>query len=821
MVSRAQSSTVGVILLTAVVVITIGTAGVFVFGGIGGDDVVRADLVVIQTNESLTIEHNGGEAIPFSEVTIIVEGNERIRQGVNVSRLTRGDDDQLFEPGERWVWNRSFDPDVAWTVRAFTGESQLPVQRQYPDEGVELPGAEPSESLDEPPTVVVDGTGKARVGGSVSFDASGSRDPDGGELSYEWSFGDGSDNVTGPSVNHTFSSVGTYNVTVNVTDDEGNSALKTKQIEIKDGPDITGPEVSIAQPNGTTVVRGGTTYTIQWSAVDRAAGEPSGVDSVEIRYSPDGGETWQDIEFDGEFEWNVPAANTTDAKVRVNATDGAGNTAGNTTKPFTIDSDRPAVGDVSPNGSAPTYVRSGENVSVSWNATDDTTGVENVSVRIVNGTTVAEETGLPAEGLINLTVSESAPEKNYSVVVEAVDAVGHDRVVNRSNAVVVDNTAPWLRLDVDDESGATGGWRCLLPWVSCWDEQYSYTWSSWDENPYEITSFEVTRNGVPLNVNPSLSDNSSGTLGDGSTPGATYVFNLTAQDRAGNTQYVRIEDDSDLRSPGPEESGTRSGGGTPDSPPTASIDAPKHINVGESVEFDGGESTDPDGGNLDYQWSFGDSSGNESGVSPDHSYDRMGTYTVTLTITDNEGDTDTTTEQVNVGYALNAGGPELDAGGRTYVADQGENPYQVRVRGGSDTYETDDDIDGTEFSELYQTERYGDFGYEVPAADGKYEVTFNFAQISDSPRYFDVNMEERSEIDNLYPAGEVGVNSALIVTRNVSVIDGTLNIEFIGEQQYDAGVNGISIKRVGPVQDTDGDDDEEDGDRGPPWGRSR
>ena len=41
MTPRAQSSAIGAILLTAVVVITVATAGVFVFGSIGDDDAVR------------------------------------------------------------------------------------------------------------------------------------------------------------------------------------------------------------------------------------------------------------------------------------------------------------------------------------------------------------------------------------------------------------------------------------------------------------------------------------------------------------------------------------------------------------------------------------------------------------------------------------------------------------------------------------------------------------------------------------------------------------------------------------------------------------
>ncbi|HZK11279.1 MAG TPA: PKD domain-containing protein [Atribacterota bacterium] len=63
----------------------------------------------------------------------------------------------------------------------------------------------------------------------VSFDASYSSDPDGTIVSYAWDFKDGNTG-TGQSINHTFSSAGSYNVLLTVTDDEGASDLDTKTI---------------------------------------------------------------------------------------------------------------------------------------------------------------------------------------------------------------------------------------------------------------------------------------------------------------------------------------------------------------------------------------------------------------------------------------------------------------------------------------------------------------------------------------------------------------------------------------------------------------
>lgn len=65
---------------------------------------------------------------------------------------------------------------------------------------------------------------------TVNFDASLSSDPDGSIVSYEWDFGD-NNKASGSKVQHTFTSPGTYTVTLKVTDNLG--AVSTKTMEIK------------------------------------------------------------------------------------------------------------------------------------------------------------------------------------------------------------------------------------------------------------------------------------------------------------------------------------------------------------------------------------------------------------------------------------------------------------------------------------------------------------------------------------------------------------------------------------------------------------
>jgi len=96
-------------------------------------------------------------------------------------------------------------------------------------------GSTPPITLNQSPTASF--TADPTLGVSpleIAFDASNSSDSDGSIASYAWDFKDG-DTGTGQTINHTFSSTGSYNVMLTVTDDDGATDLTTKEIEVISG----------------------------------------------------------------------------------------------------------------------------------------------------------------------------------------------------------------------------------------------------------------------------------------------------------------------------------------------------------------------------------------------------------------------------------------------------------------------------------------------------------------------------------------------------------------------------------------------------------
>jgi len=139
--------------------------------------------------------------------------------------------------------------------------------------------------------------------------------------------------------------------------------------------------------------------------------------------------------------------------------------------------------------------------------------------------------------------------------------------------------------------------------------------------------------------------------------------------------------------------------------------------------------------------------------------------------------------------AVNAGGKQYtDKAGIIYQAD--------KYYSGGRIHRTTKAIGGTGDGPLYQTERFGNFDYAIPVANGNYTVTLKFAELywsSSGKRIFDVSIEGKWVISNLDIFAKVGKCWAYDVSIPVTVTDGKLNITFRSDGNY-AKVNALLVR---------------------------
>jgi DNA/RNA endonuclease G (NUC1) len=105
------------------------------------------------------------------------------------------------------------------------------------------------EANDRAPVAATDGPYIGIEGSSVTLDASGSTDPDGDALTYEWSFGDGATG-TGARPVHVYTDNGTYPVSVIVSDEYGAADTATTVVTVMNAAP------SVAAFSGAALLRG-------------------------------------------------------------------------------------------------------------------------------------------------------------------------------------------------------------------------------------------------------------------------------------------------------------------------------------------------------------------------------------------------------------------------------------------------------------------------------------------------------------------------------------------------------------------------------------
>ena len=131
---------------------------------------------------------------------------------------------------------------------------------------------------DTPPTAVINGPDLGDIGQQLTFDGSQSAAGDAAIVSYRWDMGDGSI-LSDPTIVYTFDTPGGYNVSLTVTDANGQTNTTTQPIQISPVVEVLPPVAVIEGPTTATVGEavtfiasnvqdGATVNSYQWQSGD-------------------------------------------------------------------------------------------------------------------------------------------------------------------------------------------------------------------------------------------------------------------------------------------------------------------------------------------------------------------------------------------------------------------------------------------------------------------------------------------------------------------------------------------------------------------------
>lgn len=274
--------------------------------------------------------------------------------------------------------------------------------------------------------------------------------------------------------------------------------------------------------------------------------------------------------------------------------------------------------------------------------------------------------------------------------------------------------------------------------------------------------------------------------------------------------------------------------------PVVSISSPADLATfftGDNINFSG-TATDAEEGNLSASLSWSSDLDGNIGTGASFSTTSLsaGTHTITASVMDNDGTNPLSGDAsisislndpapaCNVSFRVNAGGANLVDPNGDFTADQATSTANgTAVTGTPSQYYTSTAVDKTFGVNtalvtnttgypdvLFQTERYYDANnpgvmtWEFPTGDGIYDVKIlfneNWNNEINNPRVFDIEIEGAIVESNYRPSGPTGadVNIAKVESYQVSVADGTLNVNFIKGTQNPA-IKGFDICFVGPL----------------------
>ncbi|MFW5960106.1 MAG: PKD domain-containing protein, partial [Chitinivibrionales bacterium] len=497
------------------------------------------------------------------------------------------------------------------------------------------------------PTAVITVTPSDEVltGDTVTFDGSASSDPDGNIVSWSWDLtGDGSTNSTDTVTTHTYSSAGTYTVSLEVEDDSGYTDVDSVEITVSDPQ----PPEAVINPDSV-----------------------SGTDSVTVEFDgsgsddPDGGNLtykWYILEPSVEQVSSDSTFDTTfligDYTVVLEVTDDEGETDTDTALVSVTTSSAPqnqltiyssGDGSVDPNHDPAEGYDEGDTVDIST-----TPDADNQFYKW-SGDTLDGVTDADPDIIMNTNRYVIADFRADS------ELVGTDIITNGD---FTNSTNNW-EFNYDGRDGAAGNFStdsgALKINISDggsadWHIQPRQTGLTFRKG-YTYTVSFIARASASRPLNISLSQNydpykryaqKDVTLTEEYQKFSFSFTHDTSSDSDSRICFNSGTDANDIWIDNVVVSEVSPCAGN--NPPTAvyiDVVPSSEGDVNTNYEFVGSRSTDPDGNIDTYSWDFGDGS-SATGDTVYHSYDSANIYTVTLTVIDECGDSLTNDMNVEV-----------------------------------------------------------------------------------------------------------------------------------------------------------------------------
>ncbi len=256
---RGQSETLGVALLTGIVVILVAVTGLFLFADFGADDEEQL-LATVQGDinpTNITISHEGGDSFNTGDIEVVLSGDTNREWTLDHFNETEGNNGE-FAPGDQWFTNK--------TGGAIVGEGRMLVVHRPTN----------TVLLDQPYSISQDGvtllveslpdnslqSGNAQVYGEsggklwnyslrVTLDGTQYVNPNSSEIDYTLDIS----NVNGITDYYK------NNGTIRVINDTGSGTVTANIPNVSTNPDITvdvlpPPKFSITNTNLTVLSQG-------------------------------------------------------------------------------------------------------------------------------------------------------------------------------------------------------------------------------------------------------------------------------------------------------------------------------------------------------------------------------------------------------------------------------------------------------------------------------------------------------------------------------------------------------------------------------------